>query len=67
MDKRKITTERVLAAVADTMFGLGRPGFCLSCGADADDCDPDSRNIECGVCHRLRVFGAEEVLMRITS
>jgi len=58
-----ITAERVMEAVEDSMFGFGTPGFCIACGADADDCEPDARNYKCEVCGAREVFGAEEVMM----
>jgi hypothetical protein len=60
-----ITMERVMAAAEDSMFGLGNPGFCTSCGEDADGCEPDARNYECDCCGERTVFGAEELLMSL--
>jgi hypothetical protein len=38
-------------------------GFCLSCGVQADGCDPDTRNAPCEACGKPMVFGLEEVLI----
>jgi hypothetical protein len=63
--KRKVTMERVLAAVEESMFGLGNAGFCLGCGADADGCEPDARKYKCEECGERKVYGAEEVMMMV--
>lgn len=60
-----ITSERVTAAVESQMFGLENPGFCIACGEDAYDCEPDARNYHCDACGLNRVFGAQEVLMML--
>ena len=57
-----ITADRVEEAVKEQMFGLENPGFCLSCGADHDGCEPDARNYECYECGEHKVYGAAEVL-----
>lgn len=62
-----VTAERVAAAVEREMVSLDNPGFCLACGADADECEPDARNYECEECGERRVFGAQECLFMITS
>jgi hypothetical protein len=60
-----ITLDRVEEAVRESMFGLGNPGFCGACGEDADGCEPDARNYECGSCGENEVFGAEEFLFAV--
>jgi hypothetical protein len=60
-----ITVDRVMDAVEGSMFGLENPGFCTSCGEDADGCEPDARNYECDCCGERTVFGAEELLMSL--
>ena len=47
----------------DLTYGLGDPGFCLACGAEADGCEPDARNYKCEACGAREVFGVEECLM----
>ena len=39
-------------------------GFCMDCGAEAYNCEPDARNYECESCGARQVFGAEEILLR---
>ena len=38
-------------------------GFCLSCGAEHDCCEPDARNYECEECGAHQMFGAAEILL----
>jgi hypothetical protein len=60
-----LTPQRVEAGARESMFGTGNPGFCLACGEDASGCEPDARHYECECCGEARVFGAEELLMRL--
>jgi ribosomal protein L37E len=39
-------------------------GFCLACGAEAFNVEPDARDYKCETCGMLEVFGAEELLIR---
>lgn len=57
----KVTLERVMAAVeADDNIG-----FCLACGTDQLNCEPDMRNGKCESCGAHKVFGAEDLLLRM--
>jgi len=38
-------------------------GFCLSCGAERECCEPDARGYICDECGKSKVYGAEEILM----
>lgn len=58
-----ITEERVMDAVTRRETSLDNPGFCIACGADADDCEPDARHYTCEECEQTEVFGAEELLL----
>lgn len=42
---------------------LDNPGFCLACGDDADNCEPDARKYKCESCGERQVYGAEELLV----
>lgn len=46
------------AIEADEMIG-----FCLACGAERGQTEPDARKYPCEVCHELKVYGAEELVM----
>jgi hypothetical protein len=61
--KNEVTEKRVLDAVRRRNFGMENPGFCLTCGEDADGCEPDACNYKCEACGAFAVFGAEEVLL----
>jgi hypothetical protein len=37
-------------------------GFCLECGAEAYDVEPDARRYTCVSCGKRGVYGAEELL-----
>lgn len=60
-----ITVDRVLEAVEAQFTSLDNPGFCIACGADADNCEPDAREYRCESCRQRTVYGAEELLMMI--
>ncbi len=64
---KSITTKRILAACERAEYSLDNPGFCLSCGQDADGCEPDARKYECECCGEHQVYGAQELLMRVAS
>ena len=61
-----ITLERVIEAVERQQTSLDNPSFCLECGAEADGCEPDARDIECEACGEHRVYGAEELLIMLS-
>ncbi len=58
-----ITEQRVLDACNRHMNSLDNPGFCLSCGNEAEGVEPDARKYECEACGAKRVYGADEVLL----
>lgn len=60
-----VTVDRVLEAVECQFSSLDNPGFCIACGADADNCEPDAREYRCESCSQRAVYGAEELLMMI--
>jgi hypothetical protein len=61
-----ITFDCVYDAVEQQMMSLDSPGSCLSCGADADGCEPNMRRGKCEACGKRAVYGAEEVLLCMT-
>ena len=61
----EVTLERVMQAVENRHRTLDNPGFCVACGASADDCEPDAREYECSACGKRKVYGAEELLMEM--
>ena len=60
-----VTADRVMEACQRRITTLDNPGFCVSCGADADDCEPDARYYECENCGERKVFGAEELMLAL--
>lgn len=40
-------------------------GFCTACGAEAYNVEPDARNYKCESCGERKVFGAEELILRM--
>jgi len=62
---KSITIERVMAAAEESMFGMDNPGFCLACGEDAMNVEPDARQYECECCGERKVYGAQEVLFMV--
>jgi predicted amidophosphoribosyltransferase len=62
-----VTATRVEDAVQRRLTSLDNPGFCTSCGAEADGCEPDAEGYECEVCGEPAVYGADELYMRFFS
>ena len=60
---KSITLARVQRLAEKSMFGLESPGLCTSCGAEADQVEPDAEGYTCQVCDEPQVFGAEQLLM----
>lgn len=58
---RSITRARILR-LAEEDNGAG---LCLGCGAEASGCEPDARRYPCESCGAPRVWGAEELLIRL--
>lgn len=50
-----------LESIQEVMEDYG--GFCIKCGAEHYNIEPDARNYECEECGENQVFGAEEILM----
>lgn len=42
-------------------------GFCLACGHEQGECEPDARRYRCESCGEFQVYGAEELLLRMVS
>lgn len=58
-----ITAERIIDAVnADDNLG-----FCIACGDDASNVEPDARKYKCHSCGEHAVYGAEELLLHIND
>ncbi len=57
-----LTEDVILEAAQRQMFGMDNPGFCTSCGTEADGCEPDARDYPCEACGERDVYGAEELM-----
>lgn len=58
---KSITMEVILAAVEAN----NGTGFCIHCGHEHMECEPDMRQGECENCGSLAVYGAEELLIQV--
>ena len=61
----EVALDRVTEAVERLHASLDNPGFCIRCGAEAEDVEPDARKYKCESCGEPGVYGAEEVLLRL--
>lgn len=53
----------IVDAVERQQTTLDNPGFCLHCGMETDNVEPDARGYKCCECGRHEVYGAEELLL----
>jgi len=60
-----LTGDVIIDAVVRAKTYLDNPGFCLACGAEAEDVEPDARKYKCHACDELQVYGAEELLLEM--
>ena len=58
-----VTSERVIEACELRATTLENPGFCLACGEDADQCEPDLEKAPCEGCGESAVYGSEQILL----
>lgn len=59
----RIDEDRLMAALEESAYGYGSPGFCRACGTDVDGVEPDARHYRCPACGAREVFGAEELAL----
>jgi DNA-directed RNA polymerase subunit RPC12/RpoP len=57
----RVSIEQVIDALESDHY----VGFCLECGAEAYDVEPDARRYECENCGKRKVYGAEEILLMV--
>jgi hypothetical protein len=62
---KSLTATVIIAACERHRTTLGKPGFCLICGNEAEGVEPDARNYTCEACGVDQVFGAEELLVEL--
>lgn len=61
---KAVTEAKVVEACERALTTLDNPGFCITCGEEADGCEPDAQAYTCDSCGQRGVYGAEELLMR---
>lgn len=59
----KIDPDYLMEIAEEQMYGMGNGGFCTSCGAEHDCCEPDARKYKCDECGKMTVYGASELVM----
>ncbi len=64
---KDITLDVISEAVHRRMTSLDNPGFCISCGCEAEGIEPDARKYECESCEFHGVYGADELLLEIAA
>lgn len=63
---KSITQDVILDAVRANNRTLSNLGYCVACGYEHDEVEPDARNYECEDCGEFQVYGAEELLFHVT-
>ena len=58
-----VKLDDLLEVLRENETNLSNYGFCLACGAQHDNCEPDARGYECEDCSKRQVYGAEEILL----
>ena len=58
-----ITIDRIVDAVKED----DNLGFCIFCGEEAYDVEPDARMYTCDSCGKKGVYGAEELLVEVQA
>lgn len=56
----KLNIDRVIAAAENDEEYIG---FCVACGAEHYEVEPDARRYECDECGKHKVYGAQEILL----
>ena len=57
-----ITIERIEEAIHDAEYDLNHTGFCLHCGNEQEDIEPDAVWYTCYECGAPGVMGAEYIM-----
>jgi len=61
-----LTIERIMNAYEGSLTSLDNPGFCMACGSEQDGVEPDARNYKCEECGEDSVYGAEDLVLRVS-
>ena len=54
--------DEIIAGAREQLFGMENIGFCIECGYQSDECEPDAREYTCDGCGDNKVYGACELL-----
>lgn len=60
----KLNIDRVIAAAENDEEYIG---FCVACGAEHYEVEPDARRYECDHCGKHKVYGAQEILLMVVG
>lgn len=58
----KLDIDAVIDAAQNDEENLG---FCLNCGEEAYEVEPDARRYLCDCCGQRKVYGAQEILLML--
>ncbi len=57
-----LTIDRILSAAQSDEY----IGFCVACGAEAYEVEPDARGYTCEECGAVAVYSAEELMFYVS-
>ena len=57
----ELTEERARAAMLG--FDMDDPGWCLACGEESYNVEPDARRYPCESCGKRAVYGLQELVL----
>lgn len=60
-----ITTERLEAALKESLFGETNMGICIECGEDQFGVEPDAEKYLCESCGTHTVYGVETLAISV--
>ena len=58
--KLTISEQKMAGIMVGDDYGIG---FCIACGSEHHECEPDAREYHCNDCNKNKVYGAEELLI----
>lgn len=60
---RIIMQKPSLAWCEEVIQGDNSTGWCLACGSERDETEPDAERYECDACGMHHVYGAEQLVL----
>ena len=60
-----LTMDRLMEAANRRHYSLDNPGFCIACGAQQNNCEPDAVNYKCDNCGEKAVAAPESLLLQM--